>query len=97
MKTSSDKKNRFPEGDDGRTIVNMNVDGMPWYTPREKTGENPDGNKPWNDRKGNDVALSKQESRYYTWGALKAALLVVGVICAGIVLFILFCVYVWFR
>ena len=28
---------------------------------------------------------------------LKAALLVVGVICAGLVLFILFCQYVWFR
>lgn len=22
--------------DDGRTIVDMNVEGMPWYTPRSK-------------------------------------------------------------
>ena len=30
-------------GDDGRTVVDMNVDGMPWYVPREKAdpeGEN---------------------------------------------------------
>ena len=29
--------------------------------------------------------------------ALKAALVVVGVMCAGLVLFVLFCQYVWFR
>ena len=23
----------LPEGDDGRTIVSMNVEGMPWYAP----------------------------------------------------------------
>ena len=31
------------------------------------------------------------ELRLFTWGALKAALLVVGVMCLGIVLFVLFC------
>ena len=24
---------RLPEGDDGRTIADMNVEGMPWYRP----------------------------------------------------------------
>ena len=42
----------LPEGDDGRTIVSMNVDGMPWYAPEsaeasirreaEKTGAMPE-------------------------------------------------------
>ena len=41
--------------------------------------------------------LTKEESRYYTWGAVKAALLVTGVMCAGIVLFVLFCLYIWFK
>ena len=27
------KKPDLPEGDDGRTIANMNVEGMPWYSP----------------------------------------------------------------
>ena len=68
---------RLPEGDDGRTIVDMNVEGMPWYAP------------------GSD--RSKDESRVFIWGALKAALLVTGVMCLGIVLFVLFCQFVWFR
>lgn len=95
MKTDSDKRSRLPEGDDGRTIVNMNVDGMPWYSPVEDTGKTPAKSR--KGRQENDFVLSKRETRYYTWGALKAALLVTGVICAGIVLFILFCVFVWFR
>ena len=86
------KKPDFPEGDDGRTIADMNVEGMPWYSPKK--------NLPREERKareGQPEALTKEESRYYTWGALKAALLVVGVICAGLVLFVLFCQFVWFR
>ena len=32
MKRSKEKKKITPE-DDGRTIVNMNVDGFSWYQP----------------------------------------------------------------
>ena len=86
------KKPDLPEGDDGRTIADMNVEGMPWYRPggplsrgerRQKAGES--------------ESMTREESRYYTWGAVKAALLVMSVICGGIVLFILFCQFVWFR
>lgn len=86
------KKPELPEWDDGRTIADMNVDGMPWYSPKKRT--------PGKDRKeaaDREEVLTKEESRYYTWGALKAALIVVGVLCAGLVLFVLFCQYVWFR
>jgi len=94
-----EKKSRFPEGDDGRTIFSMNADGMPWYNPAETVSEQPDaaGQEPRDERKKKPFPLSKRETRYYTWGALKAALLVTGVLCAGIVLFVLFCVFVWFR
>ncbi len=86
------KKPEFPEGDDGRTIADMNVEGMPWYSPgghlsREKRKQ----------KAQQEVPLTRQKSRYYTWGAIKAALLVTGVMCAGIVLFVLFCLHVWFR
>ena len=37
---------QLPEGDDGRTIANMNVEGMPWYRP-----ERPDLPPPSPDRK----------------------------------------------
>ena len=86
------KKPELPEWDDGRTIADMNVDGMPWYSPKKRI--------PGKDQKeaaDREEVLTKEESRYYTWGALKAALMVVGVLCAGLVLFILFCQYVWFR
>ena len=87
------KKPEQPEWDDGRTIANMNVEGMPWYSPGKRISRRKDREKP-EDR---EEVLTKQESRYYTWGALKAALLVVGILCAGLVLFVLFCQHVWFR
>lgn len=86
------KRPELPEGDDGRTIVNMNVEGMPWYTPGGKPART--GRKV---QAGRLPPMTREESRYYTWGAVKAALLVTGVMCGGIVLFILFCQYVWFR
>ncbi len=30
------KRTNLPEGDDGKTIANMNVEGMPWYLKREE-------------------------------------------------------------
>ncbi len=78
----------LPEGDDGRTIVNMNVEGMPWYAP-EKT----EPGKP----SGPAARMTREEGRVFLWGAMKAALLVTGVMCAGLVLFVLFCQFVWFR
>lgn len=86
------KRPDLPEGDDGRTIADMNVKGMPWYTPG---GSLPGGGR--KERDGQDPVLTRKESRYYTWGALKAALLVTGFLCAGIALFVLFCQFVWFR
>ena len=83
------KKPELPEGDDGRTVADMNVEGMPWYSPGKRL--------PSGEKAQSGPAMSRQESRYYTWGALKAALLVVGVICAGIALFILFCTEIWFK
>ena len=80
---------QLPEGDDGRTIAPMNVEGMPWYTPEREGVPEGEGRRP--------IPLTREESRVFTWGALKAALLVAGVMCLGLVLFVLFCLYVWFR
>ena len=82
----------LPEGDDGRTIVNMNVEGMPWYVP-----ERPEGAPKGGPEAGRRLEMTREETRFFTWGALKAALLVVGVMSLGIVLFVLFCQFVWFR
>ncbi|MDO4867752.1 MAG: hypothetical protein Q4C10_14575 [Clostridia bacterium] len=92
-------KENLPAGDDGRTIVSMNVEGMPWYVPGE-TGDRQQGTENREQGTGGDgrrFELTREETRFFTWGALKAALLVVGAMCLGIVLFVLFCQFVWFR
>jgi len=81
----------LPEWDDGRTIADMNVDGMPWYAPEREGGED-------RTRKPSPpTPMSREEGRVFLWGAMKAALLVAGVMCAGLVLFVLFCQHVWLR
>lgn len=84
-------RNRLPEGDDGHTIANMNVEGMPWYRP-----ERPDAPPPSSEATSKD-GLTRKQMRMYTASALKAGLLVTLVMCAGIVLFVAFCVYIWWR
>ena len=83
------KRKREELEDDGRTIVNMNVEGMPWYhrSPLD-AGEN-------NGRK--TEPLTPEEQRMYTWAAIKAGLLIVLVFALVFGLFIAFCDFVWFQ
>lgn len=84
--TLGEKKDEWV--DDGKTIVNMNVDGMPWYRP-ELPDEPEEGFKP--------ISLSQEEGRAAMWGALKAALLVAGIFILGFFLFLLFCDNIWLK
>lgn len=86
--SDKDKRDRLPEGDDGHTIANMNVEGMPWYRPERS--DLPPAASSKDD-------LTKKQVRIYTASALKAGLLVAGVMSLGLVLFAAFCVFVWFR
>lgn len=85
------KRSELPEGDDGRTIVDMNVEGMPWY------------HKPLSDMvpqgaaKGPKDEMTREEQRAFMWGALKASLLVALVFIGVFFLFILFCDKIWFQ
>ena len=84
---SKQKKKSF-DGDDGRVVAKMNVDGMPWYMRRvqKETPEN------------NDISdLSKEETWEIVKGTVKAALLIGSVFFVVFLIFILFCVFVWFR
>ncbi|MBR3397617.1 MAG: hypothetical protein IKG70_07225 [Lachnospiraceae bacterium] len=76
--------------DDGRTIANMNVDGMPWYV----RGDEKRAKK---DRDSVGSPLTDEELRLYKFAALKSALLVVLVFAAVFFLFIAFCDFVWFK
>ena len=71
--------------DDGRTIADMNVDGMPWYAPNRGDPESTE-----------KVELTREEQRWMIGGALKAALLVGGIFGIVYFLFLLFCTKVWF-
>ena len=75
--------------DDGRTIVNMNVEGMPWY---HKSG--PDAAE---NGSGRHEPMTREEQRMYTLAAIKAGLLIVLIFAAVFGLFIAFCDFVWFA
>ena len=65
------KRSRLPEGDDGKVIAKMDVDGMPWYL--QKLHNDEEGSS------GPAYQMNKEEGRAYMWGALAASLLVVGI------------------
>jgi hypothetical protein len=65
------------------------VDGMPWYM-RAKTRQPQAENNDFSD-------LSKAETWEIVKGTMKAGLLIGSVFFVAFLLFILFCVFVWFR
>lgn len=77
------KPQRFEEQDDGRSVANMNVEGMPWYVEEEPEEQLP--------------PMSRRETRAFLANALLATLAVAAVFLAAAALFILFCTKVWFR
>lgn len=84
------KQRKQYDDDDGRVIASMNVDGMPWYQRSQRF----DRNK--REQASDFSDLTKEESREIVKGAMKAALLIAGVFILAMLLFILFCLYVWF-
>lgn len=73
-------------------IAPMNVEGMPWYN------EHGDRIKR-NSNKGdysNISKLTRKEEMMIMWGSIKAGLLVALVFSLVLVLFVLFCVFIWF-
>lgn len=86
MRKNKEKKPKFE--DDGRTIANMNVEGMPWYNPSKDIAPN---------KSAQDFGdLTPQEKSAMMGGILAAALLVGAIFIGGAFLFILFCTQIWF-
>ena len=83
-------KKKHYDDDDGRVIASMNVEGMPWYVEDHKRKQERRMNNDLND-------LSKEETRAIIWGTVKAGLLIAGVFLVAALIFILFCIYIWFR
>ena len=83
-------KRRLHDDDDGRVIASMNVDGMPWYQRGQRFDK-------FRREKASDFSdLTKEEEREIIKGALKASLLIAGVFILAMLIFILFCLYIWF-
>lgn len=82
------KKQKFI--DDGRTIADMNVEGMPWYNPAEK--------KAGTDASKSELAsLSGKETAAMIKGVMAAALLVAVIFIVVFFVFILFCKFIWLK
>jgi len=95
-RNKQDKRSRLPEGDDGRTIASMNVEGMPWYTP-ERPDLPPNASEADAPQKGPKDGLTRRQARMYTLSAMKAGLLVALAFSLMLVLFAAFCVFIWFK
>ena len=80
-------KRKQYDDDDGRVIANMNVDGMPWYVEAAKKKET----------SSQELELTKEETRAVLWGTIKAGLLIASVFVVAALIFILFCIHIWFR
>ena len=79
------------DDDDGRVIVNMNVEGMRGFDRKVRLEKPAAARNPYGSQ------MSRSEVRQYTRYSLLAASLIVFVFSATWILFTLFCVYVWFR
>ena len=84
------RKRKEYDDDDGRVISPMNVDGMPWYVRNRPDKFDSSDSK-------EKVELTKEEQRAFFGGVFKATVLIAGVYLIVFTLFILFCVYIWFR
>lgn len=80
------KKKKDDWVDDGKTIANMNVDGMPWYNPEKK--EKKDEEK---------IVLTPKEKRTFIWATIRSALLIALIFAGVFFLFILFLDKVLFK
>lgn len=87
MRRNKENKPKFE--DDGRTIANMNVEGMPWYNPSRDRAEKGAGQ--------DFTDLTPSEKRAMMRGILAAALLIGAIFVGGAFLFILFCTQIWFA
>ncbi|HPF54397.1 MAG TPA: hypothetical protein P5116_07190 [Eubacteriales bacterium] len=83
------------DDDDGRTIVNMDVEGMPWYDRRINRENRKEAKAELERKVAAGEALTRAESRRYSFYAVLGALTVVGVIGGGVVLFILLLWLLW--
>ncbi len=96
------KKKQYDD-DDGRQIANMsdvqiNTFGFGYIPKRRRPGVTyQETKKPNKNEHANVAPLTKKETRFMMLQAMLAALGIAMIFIAGAALFILFCIYIWFR
>lgn len=76
------------EDDDGRTIVDMDVEGMPWHTRRVKREKREQARAELQQKIDSGEALTRRQTARYTAYALLAGLAVIAFIGGGTTLFV---------
>lgn len=94
---SNHKKKKKDFKDDGRSIANMNVEGMPWYARRPKEKKNDRETSKRDEPVAIDPPLTKKETRNLMVSSVIAALVIGLIFLTAIFLFILFSLHVWLR
>lgn len=85
------------DDDDGRTIVDMDVEGMPWHSRRIKKAQREQYRAELQEKIDRGEALTKKETFRYTFYAVLAGLTVVAVVGGGTVLFVFILWLLWGR
>ncbi len=79
-------REREYDDDNGETVANMNVEGMPWYKPPSPEGEQEPPPR-----------LTGRETFSLIVNAMLAGLAIALIFIAAAALLILFCTTVWLR
>jgi hypothetical protein len=96
------KKHTQDDLDQESTIADMNIDGMPWkpgsYKDRVKR-QMPYSEQPQRTNSNDPFqpVMSKRETLSLMLNSMVTALVIGLIFMGGFFLFIIFCVYVWFR
>jgi len=82
--------------DDGRVIADMSSTvKTPWYL--SFTALSKKKNKTRESLELPEIEMTKKEQRQFTISAILASLVVALIFIGALFLFILFCVYIWFK
>lgn len=87
------KKEKQKFEDDGRVVANMSFEGTPW----ENAPRSSSNGKAAPPSARSSEPLDTKQTFSAIGGALLAALLIGFAFVGGLLLFLLFAVYVWFR
>lgn len=83
------------DDDDGRTICDMDVEGMPWHDRRVRRERRQKAREELSERVANGETLTRMETIRYTFYAVLGALAAAGFVGGGLVLLVFIGWLIW--